>query len=163
MWAVIRGPRLLPLAWIPDIFEVLKSKSQTMKRNFAWCVLIAGIAAVLMSYKTIDPRESIEGTWIRKDDNLKIRIDKENALIIEEGNEKFPCDVSSMRIYKDIRQVKHNLWTCNFLVVTMGSCSTNYEAGEIFIDKAGELVIICPGFESKVYLKSKPRYESLPG
>ena len=115
-----------------------------------------------MSYDTVDGNKSVEGTWIRKGDNLMVTIEKGNASIIKEGNEKFPCDVSDLLIYKDIRQVQDNLWTCNFLVVTMGSCKTEYQTGELFISKQDELVIICPGFESKIYSKIKPRYNSSP-
>lgn len=132
-----------------------------MNINHLYRALLVGISSLFMGF-TSDRPESIEGTWVRKGDNLKIQIGNGHASIIEEGNEKFPCDVSDLFIYKDIRQTKTNLWTCNFLVVTMGSCNTNYETGELFIDKDGELVIICPGFTSKVYAKVKPRYSALP-
>ena len=132
-----------------------------MKINPLYGALLIGVSSLLVAF-TPDQPKSIEGTWVRKGDNLKIQITNDRASIIEEGNEKFPCEVSDLFIYKDIRQTKANLWTCNFLVVTMGSCNTNYESGEIFIDKDGELVIICPGFASKVYAKVKPRYSSLP-
>ena len=132
-----------------------------MKINHLYGALLIGLSALFTGFTTDQPK-SIEGTWVRKGDNLKIQIDNDRASIIEEGNERFPCDVSDLFIYKDIRQTKTNLWSCNFLVVTMGSCNTNYESGEIFIDKDGELVIICPGFASKVYAKVKPRYSSLP-
>jgi hypothetical protein len=115
------------------------------------------IASALMSFES---EKSIEGTWIRKGDNLMVTIENGKASIINEGKEKFPCDVSDFLIYKDIRQVKENHWTCNFLVVTMGTCETEYQAGELFISKQDELVIICPGFTSKVYSKIKPRYKS---
>ena len=118
------------------------------------------VSAILMSHRTVDSADSVEGTWIRNGDNLKVAIDHGNASIIDDGNSKFPCDVSAQLIYKDIRKVKDNHWTCNFLVVTMGSCATNYESGEIFIDREGHLVVICPGFTSKVYTKIKPRYNS---
>lgn len=104
--------------------------------------------------------ESIEGTWTRKTDHLRIEVQKGQALIVQEGEEEFPCEVSALSIYKDIRQVKRNHWQCQFLVVTMGSCHTEYQSGELFINKTGELVVICPGFESKVYTKARPRYES---
>jgi len=38
----------------------------------------------------------------------------------------------------------------------MGSCGTNYEAGEMFINQQGELVI----FASKVYSKVNPHYNT---
>jgi len=128
-----------------------------MKLKHLSLALATLLSAILMSFQPAD-RSPIDGIWIRKDDNLKIEIDKDHASIVQESREKFPCDVSSMLIYKDIRQTKTNHWTCNFLVVTMGSCITGYESGELFIDKAGELVVICPGFKSKIYQKATPRY-----
>lgn len=121
---------------------------------------LIGISAGLMGYNNLDRIDSLDGTWIRKGDNLKVKIDKGNASIVDEGDLEFSCDVSAELIYKDIRKMKDNSWACNFLVVTMGSCETNYEAGEIFIDREGQLVVICPGFKSKVYSKVRPRYES---
>ena len=131
-----------------------------MKTNPVYLAIFIGVAVVLMSYDSIDRIKSVEGTWIRKNDNLMVKIDAEKAFILQEGDEKFPCDVSGLSIYKDINKVKDNLWTCKFLVVTMGSCNTGYEVGEMFINQAGELVIICPGFASKVYSKVNPRYNS---
>jgi hypothetical protein len=112
-----------------------------------------------------DDRSDLIGTWMRKEDKLLIEITKENkdqlySHIIAEGIEKFPCDVSAFPIYKNIVQRKENLWTCDFLVVTMGSCSTDYEEGIIRIVKSGDLEIICPGFENKYYSRLKPRYNS---
>ena len=120
------------------------------------------LCSVAMSFNTVKHSKSVEGTWVRKGDNLMVAIENGQASILKEGNEKFPCEVSDLPIYKDIRQVESNRWTCNFLVVTMGSCKTEYQAGELFISKQDELVIICPGFASKVYLKIKPRYNSTP-
>jgi hypothetical protein len=128
-------------------------------RRPALLLLILLMSPFFMAFDTA-PEESIEGTWVRKGDNLRIEIVKDHALIVVEGNEKFPCEVSDLFIYKDIRQVKRNHWNCRFLVVTMGSCRTEYQDGELFISKTGELVIICPGFASKVYSKARPRYES---
>jgi hypothetical protein len=123
--------------------------------------LLLGLAAIpfFMGFDTAEEK-SIDGTWVRKGDNLKIEIADDHAMIVVEGNEKFPCEVSDLFIYKNIRQVKPNQWSCLFLVVTMGSCRTEYQQGELFISKTGELVIICPGFASKVYSKARPRYES---
>lgn len=129
------------------------------KINLKCLALLLALSPFLVAFDAV-PEESLEGAWIRKGDHLKIEIDKDHAQIIAEGNEEFPCEVSSLFIYKDIRQVGRNRWTCNFLVVTMGSCRTDYEAGEMFISKTGELVIICPGFASKIYSKARPRYES---
>lgn len=131
-----------------------------MKTKPVFFAITISISSVLMSYDTFDASKSIEGTWTRKGDNLMITIENGKASIVKEGNEKFPCDVSDLLIYKDIRQVEDNRWTCNFLVVTMGSCKTEYELGELFISKQDELVIICPGFASKIYSKIKPRYKS---
>jgi hypothetical protein len=102
---------------------------------------------------------------MRKGDKLLIEITKENedqlySHIVAEGIEKFPCDVASLPIYKNIMQRKENLWTCDFLVVTMGSCSTDYEEGIIRIVKSGDLEITCPGFDKKYYSRLKPRYDS---
>lgn len=104
--------------------------------------------------------ESIEGTWTRKTDHLKIEIQKDHALIVREGDEVFPCELGALSIYREIKQVKRNQWNCKFLVVTMGTCYTEYQSGELFINKNGELVVICPGFDSKVYIKARPRHES---
>jgi hypothetical protein len=124
--------------------------------------IVISISSTLMSYDTFEENKAIEGTWIRKGDNLMVTIKNGKASIVNDGKEKFPCDVSDLLIYKDIRQVDINRWTCNFLVVTMGSCKTEYQPGELFISKQDELVIICPGFESKIYSKIKPRYNSMP-
>ena len=132
-----------------------------MKIKSLFIAIAISICFLLMSFIG-EPEKSIEGTWIRKGDNLMVTIDNGKASIINEGKEKFPCDVSDLLIYKDIRQVESNRWTCNFLVVTMGTCNTEYQAGELFISKQDELVIICPGFASKVYSKVKPRYKSTP-
>jgi len=121
-------------------------------------VLSLAVIPFFMGFDTAE-EESIEGTWVRKGDNLKIEIADDHAMIVVEGNEKFPCEVSDLFIYKDIRQLKRNQWSCRFLVVTMGSCRTEYQQGELFISKTGELVIICPGFASKVYSKARPRFE----
>jgi hypothetical protein len=130
-----------------------------MKINQLCLIGLIGISAGFMGYSTVDRVDSLDGTWIRKGDNLKVNFDRGSASIVDEGDLDFACDVSAELIYKDISKVKDNHWRCNFLVVTMGSCETNYEAGEIFIDREGHLVVICPGFKSKVYSKVKPRYE----
>jgi hypothetical protein len=129
-----------------------------MRIKSLFLAIVISICFLLMSF-IVEREKSIEGTWIRKGDNLMVTIEKGKGSIIKEGNVKFPCDVSDLLIYKDIRQVKENHWTCNFLVVTMGSCDTAYEAGELFINNQDELVIICPGFPSKIYSKMKPRYK----
>lgn len=121
-------------------------------------LLILMLAPLVLAFTPGE--DSIEGTWTRKTDHLKIEIQKGQALIVREGEEVFPCEIASLSIYKDIKAVKRNHWQCKFLVVTMGSCDTEYQSGELFLNKNGELVVICPGFESKVYIKARPRHES---
>lgn len=128
--------------------------------------LIALSVLVESAFAFVGGHSTIQGTWIRKSDHLMIKIVPEknldllNSFIVEEGDEKFPCEVSKFPIYKNIVQVKPNHWTCEFLVVTMGSCSTDYEQGEIHITKTGDMEVICPGFDKKVYEKLKPRYNA---
>lgn len=117
----------------------------------------------LSSFNTPTEPEII-GTWVRKSDNLRINISPQNehtfqSFITAEGDEKFPCKVSQMPIYKNIIKAGRNLWYCDFLVVTMGNCATDYESGIIQLMKNGELEITCPGFEKKIYTKAKPRLE----
>jgi hypothetical protein len=107
----------------------------------------------------------LSGTWARKSDALRIQVSPEGdsrlaSHIIAEGNEKFPCEVSHLPIYKNITRIGRNLWTCDFLVVTMGSCSTDYEEGIIQLMKNGDMEVTCPGFDKKIYTKQKPRYEN---
>jgi hypothetical protein len=122
--------------------------------------------AMLSAFAPVsDEASDITGTWIRKTDHLRIKISERNSslfesFIVAEGEEKFPCDVSKLPIYKNIVKVGRNLWTCDFLVVTMGSCATDYEEGIIQIVKNGDLEITCPGYEKKIYSKSNPRYDT---
>jgi hypothetical protein len=107
----------------------------------------------------------LKGTWVRVGDKLRIQVTEEGndrlqSFIVAEGDEKFPCEVSNIPIYKNITKVGRNLWRCNFLVVTLGSCTTDYEEGFIQITKTGSMEITCPGFDLKVYTRAKPRYES---
>lgn len=113
---------------------------------------------------SVDNTKSIEGIWIRRSDHLRIKVSEVNtaqleSFIIAEGDEKFPCNVSDLPIYKNIVKVGRNLWTCDFLVVTMGSCHTDYEEGIIQVVANGDMEITCPGYEKKIYAKSNPRYE----
>jgi hypothetical protein len=125
-------------------------------------------ASILLSGFTILPdtdETEILGVWIRKGDHLMIQVEQENQVqlsshIVEEGSEKFPCKVSHLPIYKNITRISGRLWKCDFLVVTMGSCTTDYEEGIIQIMKNGDMEITCPGFEKKVYTKLRPRYEN---
>lgn len=111
-----------------------------------------------------DSPNALEGVWIRRSDHLRIKVSEVNttqqqSFIIAEGDEKFPCNVSELPIYKNIVKVGKNLWTCDFLVVTMVSCHTDYEEGIIQIVANGDMEITCPGYEKKIYVKSNPRYE----
>ena len=125
------------------------------------------LSMILLSGFTFkhDKETDIKGVWIRVNDKLRIEVSEENkdilhSFIIAEGNEKFPCDVNGLPIYKNIVKAGRNLWRCDFLVVTLGSCSTEYEEGIIQITKQGIMQITCPGFEKKIYTKAKPRYEA---
>lgn len=106
----------------------------------------------------------IEGTWVRKADGLKIRVSQQNedmltSFIIEEGKEDFPCEVEHLAIYKNIAKFRSNIWKCDFLVVTMGACTTDYEEGFIRLLSTGEMEITCPGFEKKFYTRLNPRLD----
>jgi len=90
----------------------------TMKIRLAYPILVLCVAFTLMSYNSFERTKSIEGTWIRKTDNLMVRVDANQASILQEGDEKFPCDIAGDPIYKNIVKVNDNLWTCQFLVVT---------------------------------------------
>ena len=119
----------------------------------------------LTAFAPLDDHTSdLQGIWIRRSDHLRIKVSEVNttqlqSFIIAEGDEKFPCAVSNLPIYKNIVKVGQNLWTCDFLVVTMGSCHTDYEEGVIQILKNGDMEITCPGYDKKIYTKSNPRYE----
>jgi len=109
--------------------------------------------------------DEVVGTWFRDSDQLVIKIteNKEKpedmfALITEEGNHDFPCDVSEQPIYMDIIKRKDNLWTCTYLVVTIDNCSTEYYYdGKMQLTEEGKLKIICPGFKTMYYSKRRPR------
>ncbi len=111
-------------------------------------------------------KTDISGYWIRQKDNLQINIsskdsDSEIALsyIIREGNEEFPCDVEEQPIYKNIIQRTDSLWTCDFLVVTINDCSSEYYyTGKILLTDKGQLEVVCPGFKTMYYNKKKPRH-----
>jgi len=141
-------------------------KFSTMKKYLVlYSLLIISIFFMAAhSPELNDP--GIQGEWVRKSDNLRINIvlEKDNQLtsfIIAEGDKKFPCNVSGLPIYKTITKTKENHWTCDFLVVTIGVCSTDYEEGEIRVTKSGDLEVICPGFSKKIYKRvKKPRYNS---
>jgi hypothetical protein len=125
------------------------------------CIIFISICST--AFNRVEEVE-ISGFWIRKTDNLVISITEDNAdkfhsFIIEEGKEAFPCKVSDLPIYKNIVKIGRNLWSCDFLVVTIHNCSKTYEEGVIQIVKNGDLEITCPGFGKKIYSKSKPRYD----
>src|ERR1041385_7413041 len=70
----------------------------------------------------------LEGIWVRKADGLVIELKamanaKYVAQIVQEGAEKFPCDVSGQPIYKNIAR-QNNSWSCEFLVVEINRCKT---------------------------------------
>lgn len=132
-----------------------------MKTSVTYFLLI--IFVIISGFASTDGEPEITGDWIRDADNLRIKITREDSeklqsFIVQEGDEKFPCTVSHLPIYKNIVQVKEKVWTCDFLVVTMASCTTDYEEGFIQLQKNGTLEIICPGYEKKIYKKLKPRY-----
>jgi hypothetical protein len=134
-----------------------------MKTRKTFSALLFTCVVVLCSFSPTDTPD-IKGVWIRVADNLRIEVKEEgrerlHSFIIAEGTEKFPCDVNALPIYRNIVKVGKNLWTCDFLVVTMGSCTTEYEEGIIQITKHGEMEITCPGYAKKVYAKARPRYE----
>ncbi|RAW02946.1 hypothetical protein [Pseudochryseolinea flava] len=134
-----------------------------MKRTITHSLTLFTLLVSLSSFN-ITTEPEIVGMWVRKSDNLRIKISAHNehileSFIIEEGKEKFPCEVSQMPIYKNIIKAGRNLWYCDFLVVTIGNCATNYESGIIQLMKNGDLEITCPGFEKKIYAKAKPRLE----
>jgi hypothetical protein len=109
--------------------------------------------------------DQLSGIWVRKTDQLRISVsgdvsDRLSSFIIDEGRDEFPCKVSHLPIYRNIQHVRGTLWTCEFLVVTMGSCSTDYEEGIIRLTDKGEMEITCPGFEKKIYTRIKPRYDN---
>ena len=124
-------------------------------------VFLSGVM-FFMGFSTAEQATSLEGSWIRKGDNLMIQIRKEEerffSYIIGEGREKFPCEVSKYPIYKNILPAGKNSWNCEFLVVEMGSCETDYEGGKARILKNGQLEITCPGFSKKLYSRMSPRY-----
>jgi hypothetical protein len=136
-----------------------------MKTSLAICLFVVSTATILCGYTLRHEDETdIKGVWIRTGDKLRIEVAEENSdhlysFIVADGEKKFPCDVSSLPIYKNIVKVGKNLWRCDFLVVTMGSCSTDYEEGIIQITQRGTMEITCPGFAKKIYTKVKPRYE----
>jgi hypothetical protein len=131
---------------------------------------LVGILAILWVFSSgfnapVNETGAITAAWVRVGDRLRIEVKERNENVLEsyitqEGNEKFPCEVSDLPIYKDITKVGRNLWRCKFLVVTMGSCSTEYEEGMIRLLPGNKMEITCPGFAKKVYERSIPRYES---
>jgi hypothetical protein len=132
---------------------------------FRYFLLIAFIAFTgFASENSLSETDELHGTWVRIADKLRIEISKQQqgdqleSYIVAEGREKFPCEVSHLPIYKNIHKVGRSLWRCEFLVVTLGSCHTEYEEGIIQV-KDDVMTITCPGFDKKIYTKVKPRYE----
>jgi hypothetical protein len=167
----VTGDSMLMLAWSARYFEGLhfflnpysiqhaREMKPTLQTARSSMIIFLLLVLPLGAFKG----EDLEGVWVRKSDHLRIEIrrDKSSAdllsLVVAEGDEKFPCDVSELPIYKNIKKVGRGLWTCDFLVVTMGSCATGYEEGVMRM-MHGELEITCPGFEKKYYTKLKARY-----
>jgi hypothetical protein len=132
-------------------------------RNLLLSLLV--LVTVISGFTPVDTNDELVGVWVRRSDHLRIRVEPQRSetlysFIVEEGTEKFPCDVDALPIYKNITKTGRNLWSCDFLVVTMGSCSTEYESGVIRLTKEGDIEITCPGFEKKYYSKLKPRLDS---
>ena len=129
--------------------------------------LFVVLMPVLLSFEAPKLSDDVvlTGTWVRKSDNLRIQVSEQGdrpglySFIVAEGIEKFPCEVSDLPIYKNISKKGRNLWTCDFLVVTMGSCATEYEEGIVRLTREGNMEIICPGFDTKYYEKLRPRLE----
>jgi hypothetical protein len=135
-----------------------------MKRPFILCLVSASILLFGNSERPAKEETGIVGIWVRVNDQLRIEVKEEtkdqlHSFIVGEGTEKFPCDVSGLPIYKNIVKAGKNLWRCQFLVVTMGSCSTTYDEGMIKLTADEKMEITCPGFSKKVYWKGNPRYE----
>jgi hypothetical protein len=55
-----------------------------MNIKSAYGALVLGLCSLLMGYDTIKRPESLDGTWIRKGDNIKIEIDKSDASNFQE-------------------------------------------------------------------------------
>lgn len=122
-------------------------------------------AASAYTAKDVLKKADISGFWIREKDNLQINISTKDvdsdvslSYIIREGNEEFPCDIESQPIYKNIIQRTDSLWTCDFLVVTINDCSSEYYyTGKIILTDKGQLEVLCPGFKTMYYKKKNPR------
>lgn len=135
-----------------------------MKRLILFASLIICVVAST-GLTPVKENENILGSWVRLGDRLRIEVKEQTggeaqSFIVMEGKEKFPCDVSDLAIYKNITKAGRNLWRCQFLVVTMGSCSTDYEDGIIRLTEDKKMEIVCPGYANKVYERINPRYES---
>ena len=136
-----------------------------MKLNASFLALSVIVLLTLCSTSLVRHEDSeLEGNWVRTTDHLRMAVIEQDqsvlySFITEDGDEKFPCNVKELPIYKNISRAGSNLWLCDFLVVTIGDCSTHYEEGSIRINKNDEMEINCPGFGRKVYSKVRPRYE----
>lgn len=126
------------------------------------------ISILLVFSATTSPKEGLDGLWVRDTDKLSVNIrTSEDAPethvcnIVAEGNHDFPCDVTSQLIYKNIIKRQDNLWTCDYLVVTINDCTTEYYYdGKMQITEEGKLRVICPGFETMYYSRKNPRYDT---
>jgi hypothetical protein len=136
-----------------------------MKNHLLVSITLIGCIVLFTGFKISSDDHPLEGEWIRTTDNLRIRVTAVDdkmfiSYIIKEGKDEFPCEVSAFPIYRNIVAINNKRWKCDFLVVTMGSCATDYEEGSVQINKTGELEINCPGFGKKIYRKLRPRYEN---
>jgi hypothetical protein len=138
-----------------------------MKRFLIVLLVSISFAAGLSAFTSgiSDGNNDLRGAWVRVGDRLRIEVkdgtdERMQSFITLEGNEDFPCDVSDLAIYRDIHKVGKNLWRCEFLVVTIGSCSTDYEEGIIRLTESNRMEITCPGYDKRIYERSIPRYES---
>lgn len=138
-----------------------------MKRISILVLFFLPMTLGLISFKSIKSvsETDLHGAWVRVGDRLRIEVkdsdgDRMQSFITLEGNEEFPCDVTSLAIYKDIHRIGKNLWRCEFLVVTMGSCSIDYEEGMIRLTADNRMEITCPGYDKRIYERSIPRYEA---
>jgi hypothetical protein len=126
--------------------------------------LFSVITLVLTGFKE---EATLIGIWTRKEDGLVIEVKGSGesnyiAYIVQEGAEKFPCDIGRQPIYKNIIK-KNAFWTCDFLVVEIGRCSSEYMEGTVRITKKGEMEVNCPGFGKKYYVKKSARYNPTNG
>src|SRR5690348_10502203 len=116
-----------------------------MKTYIVTALILSGL---LCGFTSENDNSNIVGVWTRTSDQLRIEIKEEtsdqlSSFIIAEGNQEFPCNVSALPIYKKINKVGKNLWRCEF-IVTIKTCSTDYEEGIIQLINNDRIEITCP-------------------